>query len=110
MSDHLPVTLKLKINQTAHIGINDNLTNYQTIKYTNPVSETEEIEIYSTVEDNYTVSVFNQLGNIMSKYSFKINVGYNYLTIPTGILINGLYYINISGVQRNSTIKVIKIQ
>jgi hypothetical protein len=110
MSDHLPVTLKLKINQTAHIGINDNLTNYQTIKYTNPVSENEEIEIYSAVEDNYTVSVFNQLGNIMSKYSFKINVGYNYLTIPTGILINGLYYINISGVQRNSTIKVIKIQ
>ncbi len=110
MSDHLPVSLKLKINQTAHIGIKENIANNQTIKYLNPVSENEEIELYSENEDYFNISICNQLGYVLSKYSFKIYSGYNYLTIPTGDLTNGLYYININGLYRNSTIKIIKIQ
>lgn len=110
MSDHLPVTLKIKINQTAAIGINDNIHKSQSIKFQNPITDNTEIEIFSEFDDNYNITIYNQLGNIIARYSFNITSGYNYINIPSDNLINGLYYINITGKHKNSTIKVIKLK
>jgi len=106
-SDHLPVTVKLKINQTP-FGINKLTSKLQYIKLINPVNENAEIEIYSKSEDNYNIYIFNQLGEILSQHSFHVFSGYNYIILPMNNFTTGFYYINFTGNKNATTIKVLK--
>lgn len=109
-SDHLPVTIKLRINQSPAIsGINLVQQNIQHIKLQNFTNNNVQVELYSDVNDTYNVCLYNQLGEVISKQTFNILSGYNYLSIPIQQIADGLFFLNFNNSKESSTLKIMKI-
>lgn len=108
-SDHLPVTLKLRINQSPVNGINQVQLKPQKINLQNFTNNNAQIEIYSDINENYNISIYNQLGKIIYTASYKISLGYNYISIPFKQCSEGLYLINFNCSIANYIIKIMKI-
>lgn len=108
MSDHLPVTLKLKISQTPAAGINSQEYLLDNIKFENPVNDIAEFQVYSNVQDKYIVTMYNQLGENIYRITVPVYPGYNTINVPTSSCSQGLYFVNFSGVNKSSTVKIVK--
>lgn len=108
-SDHLPVTIKLRINQTPISGVNKTPYISHNIKLQNIENNNAQIEIYSDKNNSYNISLYNQLGEIIYKSSFEILQGYNYFSIPFKQCTEGLYLLNINCPTENSTFKIMKV-
>jgi len=108
-SDHLPVTIKLRINQTPISEVEKTPYLSQNIKLLNIINDNAQIEIYSDKNDSYNISLYNQLGEIIYYSNYRIENGYNYISIPIQQFAEGLYLLNISYSTGNYTFKIMKI-
>ena len=108
-SDHLPVTIKLRINQTPISEVEKTPYLSQNIKLLNIINDNAQIEIYSDKNDSYNISLYNQLGEIIYYSNYRIENGYNYISIPIQQFAEGLYLLNISCSTENYTFKIMKI-
>ncbi len=91
MSDHLPVILKLSIDQSPAIGVPENVFKKYNVICNNPVKETLHMEFVNGGSDYRTILLLNMCGNIVLKA--KVN-SYNN-TIPLGNIKEGLYILRI---------------
>jgi len=108
MSDHLPVILKLKISQTHAIGISEHFSKPETIKFENPVNDEAHFQIYSTKNDTYILKMYNQLGCLITTYTYQVYPGYNRISVPMNNFVSGLYYFNFVNSEKNTTLKIMK--
>ncbi len=97
-SDHLPIMLKLEINQTP-ISVREITQNKIDIKINNPVLENLDLQIF--VNDllsrkHLNVEIYSAMGNL--KYQSTLNIENNIINyqIPTSNLSKGLYILKIS--------------
>ncbi len=104
MSDHLPVTLNLRVNQTA--GINEiSSPNIINVMFNNPVKENMNLKIQLNEKSKLTLNIINIIGQQL--YSKEIEVSGTVLnySLPTIDLSNGIYFLKISDNNKNSLIK-----
>lgn len=97
-SDHLPVMLKLEINQTP-ISVKEIAQNKIDIKINNPVYENLDLQIFinDLLSEKYlNVEIYSAIGNL--KYQSTLNIENNIINyqIPTSYLSKGLYILKIS--------------
>jgi len=97
-SDHLPVMLKLEINQTP-ISVKEIVQNKIDIIINNPVQEKLNLQIFLNdllLEQYLNVEIYSIMGNL--KYQSNLNIDNNKINyqIPTYNLNQGLYILKIS--------------
>jgi hypothetical protein len=92
-SDHLPVTLKLKIDKT--LGI-DEYKNYDfySIKFNNPVSQFLNLKINSKTEGKVRVKITELTGKITVNKTYNLKKGDNSISLAVGSLAKGLYLLS----------------
>ena len=104
MSDHLPVTLELRVDQT--VGINEIgspcITN---IMFNNPVKDKLNLTIHLTEKSKLTLDIINIFGQQL--YSKEIEVAGTIVNciIPMSDLCGGLYFLNISDSKKNNLVR-----
>lgn len=104
MSDHLPVTLSLRVDQT--VGITDfSQTEFAQLIYANPVEDALYISLNLYRETNLNISIANILGQTLfsaDKESSGTLVNY---TLPVTDLQSGIYFLKITDQQNRSIIR-----
>ena len=103
MSDHLPVTLKLAIDQSPATAVETNM-NGLGITAQNPVSDFFRIRFADGMESSaYRVEIYSVIGNLV--YSANVNPSASQVEIPTGNIAKGIYLIRITGSNGQSVVK-----
>ena len=89
-SDHLPITLKLKVDAT--VGINEKpVSGFSSIRMANPVNNKIKTEVYCKFNGNVKIALFDLTGKKLLSKSFDIKQGYNSLNIDVSMLKRGFY-------------------
>jgi len=102
-SDHLPVSLKLSINQNP-VDIEPITQKYLDIKIQNPVKEYLNVTIYVNDvfnSDNFNVEIYNLLGQKVYQNSIEKQINEINYQIPVLDLNSGLYILRIYDNQNN---------
>ncbi len=94
-SDHLPVTLKLSVDQ--HVGIDEyQYTLFSDISFVNPVNDRLKLNITTQSNTPATLAVFDMQGRLKMQQSFMLTKGKSIQTVNTSRLSTGLYFIRIT--------------
>jgi len=105
ISDHLPVSLKLVINQTPLIGINKNDYNNEFFSILDWNINT--LNIYSNgFFDKAQINIFNYMGIMLFEKNINLAQGENYITTPT--INEGLYIVRIKANNKAFYYKIVK--
>lgn len=108
MSDHLPVTLNLRVDQT--VSINEYKNNFAGVIFENPIYNDLNISVSLLEKASLTFNVLNLLGQTI--YSLNVQSAGPLVNsiIPVSYLDKGIYLLKISDDQNNSvTRKFIKL-
>ncbi|MFH0864752.1 MAG: T9SS type A sorting domain-containing protein [Bacteroidota bacterium] len=100
MSDHLPVSLNLRVNQT--VAINEYENNFSGVWFENPVNNELNISVHLFKKAKLNLYILNLLGQTV--YASKTqppDLLVNY-SIPVHSFDNGIYFLKISDDQNNS--------
>lgn len=108
MSDHLPVVIKLRINQTPVFGVKEIAGNQNVFVYENPVDDYAKIEIYSDKNEDCVLTIYDRQGRRILIKALQIHFGYNFLTIPVSDYNKGMYLFNFINSEGISSLKIIK--
>lgn len=93
MSDHLPVVLKLKTNQTG-AGIKPSEKQNLNVIYPNPASKSLTIEFEHALEHTGTFILYDITGRKIKEY--KLSVGLDTFVFDISTLQNGVYFYSLS--------------
>lgn len=104
-SDHLPVSLKLKINYITGVEQNEPSDVFN-IEVANPFSDKLEIWFNSKKQQDCIVQVYNPPGSICFESNLKVSVDENYFSIPVNLQ-KGFYFLKITGKNNKSIVKKI---
>lgn len=106
-SDHLPVTMKLVVNNNNDVNeLNDNVLCFDI--FPNPADSKINIRFYQNNFGKANILLFNTLGQISFLYEISAFDGLNEYVIPVENLPKGLYFLKITnGDGLSDTIKVI---
>jgi hypothetical protein len=106
MSDHLPVTLKLLVNQQT--SINNTTTRFNlNISINNPVSDYLTISVAETTSGTISIDLFDILGNRLHSTSF-LTIESNPFQVSVSHLPKGLYLVKANSGGRSVVKKFIK--
>jgi hypothetical protein len=95
LSDHLPVYLDLRINQTP-ANIEENQTTAFTISFENPVTDNLRLQIYSDRDQNIEIRIFDLSGRILYSVSENVYLGFNEIELTTDFLQQGLFLMQVA--------------
>jgi len=110
MSDHLPLTIKLKVNQQGAGFESLQNTNNLTIKSTNPISNQLKIFINTSSSTLLKIEMFSVLGQRILFQSFLQNAGDSQTSLDVSTQPAGLYLLKITDKNGFSiTRKIIKL-
>jgi len=99
-SDHLPVTLKLKVDVTT--GINQwDASSFDRIRFTNPVSSTAHFTVQVRNQANLLVEVYSLLGQREMHHQFSLDRGWQHFNMDMSSLPKGLYIVRFTDQKRN---------
>jgi endonuclease/exonuclease/phosphatase family metal-dependent hydrolase len=91
-SDHLPVTLKLKLDVTT--GINPwNESAFDQVRFTNPVSNQVNFTVHVNHEAKLSVEIYSLLGQSELKKQFTLDRGWQHFNMNISSLPKGLYIV-----------------
>ena len=88
-SDHLPVTLKITVNQP--LGIPQMHSDINQLRFTNPVNNILNLKVDAAKTISLKVEVYSLLGQKVMQRKFSISKGNSQQTMDVSSLINGLY-------------------
>ncbi len=89
-SDHLPVTLKITVNQQP-LGIPQMHSDINQLRFTNPVNNILNLKVDAAKTISLKVEVYSLLGQKVMQRKFSISKGNSQQTMDVSSLINGLY-------------------
>jgi len=95
LSDHLPVYLDLRINQTPAY-IEENQSASLIISFENPVRDNIHLQIYSDKNQNIEIRMFDLSGRILFSVSEKVSQGLNEIAFSSDFLKQGLFLMQIT--------------
>lgn len=108
MSDHLPVMLSLKINQTP-AGIGEAVAPGLTVLVENPISNDIQLNVYAGANQQVLIRLFDCTGRLVQTQHRTVELGQNDIRLSANELQSGLYILNVSGGSKyNSSFKLIK--
>lgn len=91
-SDHLPVTLKLKVDVST--GIHQwSKSSFDRIKYINPVSNTARFTVQVNKKSTLQVDIYSLLGQKEMKQQFALDRGWQNFNMDVSHLPRGIYII-----------------
>jgi endonuclease/exonuclease/phosphatase family metal-dependent hydrolase len=88
-SDHLPVTLKVTVDQPT--GIRTIHSDIEELRFSNPVSDQLHFSVHADKPMNLRVEVYSLVGNKVMQRRFAIRRGSSQQTLQVGNLPKGLY-------------------
>ena len=88
-SDHLPVTLKVTVNQP--VGIPQMHSDIDQLDFTNPVNNVLNFKVNAAKTTSLKVEVFSLLGQKVMQREFSVSKGDSQLTMDVSNLFKGLY-------------------
>jgi endonuclease/exonuclease/phosphatase family metal-dependent hydrolase len=108
MSDHLPVTLALRVDQT--VGVNEySNSEFAGLAFENPVGDAIDISFNLLQETKLNFSIVNLLGQTLLTTEKEASGTLVNCTIPVNALKSGIYFLKISdGANNTITRKFIK--
>ncbi len=90
-SDHLPVTLKVTVNQP--VGIPQLHSDIDRLNFTNPVDNVLNFKVDAAKTTSLNVEVFSLLGQKVMQQKFFVSKGDSQQTMDVSSLIKGLYIV-----------------
>jgi len=104
MSDHLPVTMNIRVDQTVGIKNYEEPT-FLNVIFENPVQADMPVTIELSIKEKLNIEVVNLLGQtIYSTTSSNDGSSVN-ITLPTKDFDKGIYFLKISDSKNNCTIR-----
>lgn len=88
-SDHLPVTLKVTVNQP--VGISQMYSDIDQLNFTNPVNNVLNFKMDAAKTTALKVEVFSLLGQKVMQRDFSVSKGHSHRTMDVSSLLKGLY-------------------
>jgi len=88
-SDHLPVTLKVTVNQP--VGIPQMYSDIDQLNFTNPVNNALNFKVDAAKITSLKVEVFSLLGQKVMQRKFSVPKGHSHRTMDVSSLLKGLY-------------------
>jgi len=109
MSDHLPVILKLKVDNESY-GINEQKNNYLKLYYNNPVKDELKLSINSSNRTNVNIDIYNVYGQLVFKDRIQNIFGLRTFNYHLSYLQKSIYFIIITDEKNHNKIlkKLIK--
>jgi len=108
-SDHLPVTVKLRINQTPAVsGVNNLELISNNINLKNISNSIIESEIYSNSVESYNIKVYDLSGKVLFDMNIQTQTGFNNIKIPVSNLNEGMYLLKFTNKLKSNTFKFVK--
>lgn len=105
-SDHLPVSLKLKVTPTL-TGISDEKTvSAFDVKFQNPVGDNLHLTLFSHTGEKIEIQVYDVIGNLVYEADFHSSGEVNELIMPFHYT-KGIYFIKLVGTSRRILVKKI---
>jgi len=104
MSDHLPVTMNIRVDQTVGIK-NYEEPAFLNVNFQNPVVADMHVTIDLSIKEKLTIDIVNLLGQIIFSTTTGNNGSSVDITIPTKDLEKGIYFLKISDKTSNCTIR-----
>lgn len=106
-SDHLPVTLKLRVDKVLDLHERDPNPFMATLG-PNPTQKQSQLVFYSGDLESVNIQLFNSSGQLVWEASPSSQAGKNTLSIPSQSLQSGMYYVHLSGNRKVQTLKLLK--
>jgi endonuclease/exonuclease/phosphatase family metal-dependent hydrolase len=103
MSDHLPVSLKLKTDQT--IGINETSSPSIHVSFNNPVNTNMNLSLQLQEKGKIEIQIMNLLGQQLFLKVLESSGNFMNCNLPTEVLDKGIYLLQISDSRNNKIIK-----
>lgn len=104
MSDHLPVILDLRVNQTA--GINNlQIPAFTNVYFANPVNDNMDVTVEVPAKTKLIFNVINLLGQILYSKEIETTGTIAYCSISTESLYKGIYFLKVSDSGNNSIVR-----
>lgn len=105
-SDHLPVSLKLKVTPTSS-GIESMESNgISNLEIVNPFADKLEISFFATKPSKSTIQIINSLGTVCHECKIAVKQDENNFIIPVN-LPKGIYFLKIIGENKIQFVKKI---
>jgi len=104
MSDHLPVTLKLRVNQTVGVNTYEETASLK-VFFNNPVDKDMPISITSSTKEKLKIEIINILGKTICFQTTSNEGCYTNITLPTKALNSGIYFLKITDSRNNAIIR-----
>lgn len=105
MSDHLPVTLKLAVQQTPYIGFNDE--SYHNISFVSWIDNELKLQLKGEHTGKMQLDIFDVLGRKIFSYNAILSNNCNIISVPCINVSKGLYFISCKINNLISNLKVI---
>lgn len=106
-SDHLPVSLKLRVDKVLDIKENDPNPYFASLS-PNPATHDAQISFYLNAGESVVVEVINTAGQLLWQSQPQSETGKNNLRLETGHLQPGLYLVRLSGNRKVQTLKLLR--
>jgi endonuclease/exonuclease/phosphatase family metal-dependent hydrolase len=104
MSDHLPVTLKLKVDQT--IGIDEiNSSSLFDVSFNNPVSGNMNLSVQVTEKGKLEIIILNLLGQQIFSKEMESHGNMINCILPTGDINKGIYLLQVTDSRNNKIVR-----
>lgn len=108
-SDHLPVSLQIRVDKILDVQSNDASNFYATIA-PNPVKDQTQLSCYMPSPGTVNIAVFDLGGKLIDMQSYFLDAGKNSLTIQTEKLQPGFYMLQLTDQNnRKESIKLLKL-
>ena len=107
MSDHLPVTLKLAVQQTPYIGFDDALYHNFKISSVSWIDNELTLQLQGQIWGNMQIDIFDALGTKVFSSNIFLSSNCNFITVPCINVSTGLYFISCKINNQIINIKVI---
>lgn len=107
-SDHLPVTLKMRVDKILDIPVTFSRDFYAVIN-PNPVVDNALLGCYMSASGSLTTQIFDLGGNLIDSRTYFLEAGRQTVQLETSHLSSGFYLLQLTdNRQRKETIKLLK--
>lgn len=107
MSDHLPVTLKLAIQQTPFIGFDDVLYNNFKISSISWINNHLTLQLQGELYGNMQIDIFDAMGRKIFSSNIFLSNNCNIISLPCINVSKGLYFVSCKINNQMTNVKVI---
>ncbi len=109
MSDHLPVYLDLKINQTP-VSTGEMAKSSYKITLSNPVDDILQLSVYSDIIQKLDITLIDLSGRVLFNMQEEIYQAYNEILLPVATFQSGIYLIRLASENGfQETFRIVKL-